>query len=207
MENPVLDRSWKLASFVSGISHPLYLAPLAILAVSLRVSSRLSAGFYWWGLYLVFSTFLPIADLIWRRKTGRISDWHISERSERIWPLVFGIFYAAAGFAVFRLLAAPLILQASLLAGLAVSAVVLGITSFWKISLHLLGNASLLLILFLAFEVALFSAVTALMVLYLVAVALARLRLGAHTVPQVIAGAFLGGGLTWLIFWAMGAIP
>lgn len=204
MEPEVNEPKPRLSHLLSSISNPLYLSPPVILAVSLRYSSSVAAAFYWWGLYLIFSTVLPLADLIWRRKTGRISDWHISNREERKWPLVFGMLYAASGFVIFRLLSGPRILQACLLSGLAMSLIVLFITSFWKISLHLLGNASLVTILYLAFDLAPLGPASLIMALYLLAVALSRLLVKAHTPAQVIAGALMGGAVTWLIFTVMG---
>ncbi len=204
MENLAANAKLRAAAVISDISHPLYLAPPAILAVSLRSSNGVAAGLYWWGLYLVFSTFLPLVDLIWRRNSGRISDWHISNRQERTWPLVFGMVYAGAGFAVFRVLSAPLILQASLLAGLAMSVMVIPITCFWKISLHLMGNTSLAVILYMGFRLHPFSPGVFIMAFFLLAVAVSRFIVKAHTVAQIVTGALLGGAVTWIIMAAMG---
>ena len=107
--------------------------------------------------------------------------------------------YAGAGFSVFRVLSAPLILQASLLAGLAMSALVLAITYFWKVSLHLLGNSSLAVILYWGFRLHPLSPAVFIMAFYLLAVAASRFVVKAHTIPQIITGALLGGGVTWII--------
>jgi membrane-associated phospholipid phosphatase len=194
----------RFAHILSRLSHPLYLSPLVILAASLRNASPPSVALFWWGLYQVFATFIPLCDLIWRRRTGRINDWHVSRREERKWPLLFGVLYAAAGSLVLYLLSAPSILQACMLSGLALGIITLAVTSFWKISLHLMGNASLAVILLAAFDTPLFSASGLLCLLYLAAIGLSRYAVKAHTPAQIVAGAATGITITQLVFVFMG---
>ncbi|MBN2025799.1 MAG: hypothetical protein JW854_03390 [Actinobacteria bacterium] len=204
-EHEGVDPLWsRSARLISRISHPLYITPLIILAVSLRNASSTAAAFYWWGIFQLFATIVPLADLIWRRRSGRISDWHVSRREERTWPLVFSIVYAAAGSLAFFLLSGPRILLACMLSGLALGIITLAVTSFWKISLHLMGNGSLAIILLAAFEAPLFGVLGLLLLLYLTTVGLSRYAVKAHTPSQIIVGALSGTGVTWMIFWCMG---
>ncbi|RJP30538.1 MAG: hypothetical protein C4536_09845 [Actinobacteria bacterium] len=188
------------------MSHPLYVSPLVILAASLRYASHTAAAFYWWGIYQVFATIIPLCDLIWRRRTGRISDWHVSKREERRWPVVFGIAYAAAGSLTFYLLSGPSILLACMLSGLALGIITFVVTSFWKISLHLMGNGSLAVILLAAFASPVKSILGLLLLVYLGMVGLSRYAVRAHSSMQIIAGAATGIGVTWLIFRGMGIV-
>ncbi len=197
-------RAWKLADFISRISNPLYVSPPVILAVSLRHSPSIAAAFGWWGFYQIFSAAIPLADLIWRRRTGRISDWHISRREERKWPMVCGLLYAAAGCLAFWLLPAPRILLACMLAGLAQGIISLVVTLYWKISLHLMGSSSLAVILYLSFDLEPWNIVSLIMLAYLLAVGLSRYILRAHTATQVIAGTLVGAAVTWLVFFLTG---
>lgn len=192
------------AHLISRISHPLYLSPLIILVASLASASSTAAAFYWWGIYLAFATIIPLADLVWRRRSGRISDWHVSRREERRWPLVFGVLYAAAGSLTFYLLSGPQILLSCMLSGLALGIITLVVTSFWKISLHLMGNGSLAIILLAALEAPVFGIIGLVLLVYLTVVGLSRYAVKAHTPSQIIVGAFTGTGITWLIFWCMG---
>jgi membrane-associated phospholipid phosphatase len=153
---------------------------------------------------MLFSTILPLTDLIWRRRTGRISDWHISRREERRWPLIFGVLYATLGFFTFYFLAAPRMLQACMLCGVSLGLITLTATWFWKISLHMMGNTSLAVILFFTFNVSFFSLFTFILLLFLICVGLSRLVLKAHTPAQILAGAVAGAGVTWAIFALMG---
>jgi len=199
------DSRWlRPARLISRVTHPLYVAPLIILAASLKNTSSTAAAFYWWGTYQVFATIIPLADLIWRRRSGRISDWHVSKREERRWPLAFGVLYAAAGSLFFYLLSGPKILLACMLSGLALGIITLFTTSFWKISLHLMGNGSLAVILLAAFEAPVFGTLGLLLIFYLTVVGLSRYAVKAHTPLQIIVGALSGTGVTWLIFWCMG---
>jgi membrane-associated phospholipid phosphatase len=199
------DPSWsRSARLISNISHPLYVSPLIILVASFKNTSNTAAAFYWWGIYQIFAAIIPLADLIWRRRTGRISDWHVSKREERKWPLIFGIVYAAAGSLAFYLLSGPSILLASMLSGLALGMITFSVTSFWKISLHLMGNGSLTIILLAAFEEPILSIFGLLLLFYLAAIGLSRYAVRAHTPSQIIMGAISGIGVTWLVFWCMG---
>lgn len=190
----------RLARIISRLSHPLYISPPVILVVSLNSTASTAAGLYWWGLYQVFATFIPLADLIWRRRTGRISDWHVSRREERRWPIVFGIIYATAGTLFFWVLSGPRILLACMLSGLALGVLTLIVTSFWKISLHLMGSGSLAVILLAALDASFLSLPASLLLLYLVAVGISRFAVKAHTPAQIILGAVTGITVTWIVF-------
>ena len=200
-EDPLWLRSARL---VSRISHPLYISPLVILAASLTDASSTAAAFYWWGIYQLFATIIPLVDLVWRRRSGRISDWHVSRREERKWPLAFGVVYAAAGSLAFYLLSGPSILLACMLSGLALGIITFSVTTFWKISLHLMGNGSLAIILLAAFEAPWYGILALILLIYLAVVGLSRYAVKAHTPSQIVVGALSGIGVTWLIFWCIG---
>jgi hypothetical protein len=203
-EGPNRSPGLKIAHLISRLTHPLYLAPFVILAASLVNSSTVAAGFYWWGLYQVFATFIPLADLIWRLRTGRISDWHVSLREERKWPLIFGVIYAAAGSLAFYLLSGPRILLACMVAGLVLCILTLIITSYWKISLHMMGDGTQAIILLATLETGPFSLEGLLLLMFLLVVGASRYAVKAHTIAQIITGAAVGIGVTWCVFRLMG---
>lgn len=204
------SRTYRAFDLISSILNPIYLTPPAILVISLEVSSSVSSGFKWWGIYIVFSTVIPLADLVWRRKTGRISDWHISRREERIAPLSFGIGYAVLGtLAMCGLvygLDAPMELLAAMVSGLATGVVALLITLGWKISLHTMGNALLASLIILVFSQTWYSPLNLLLVLMVITTGLSRRYLKKHTTPQIILGAMVGVALATVIFWAFNLI-
>jgi membrane-associated phospholipid phosphatase len=198
--------AYRAFNLISSILNPIYLTPPAILAISLEVSPSLPAGFKWWGLYTVFSTVIPIADLTWRRKTGRISDWHISRREERIVPLCFGLGYAAMGTLAMYGLDAPVELLAAMVTGFATGLVALLITLGWKISLHTMGNALLATLLILVFSQTWYSPLNLLLALTVITTGVSRRYLKKHTTPQIILGAAVGVALGTATFWAFNLI-
>ncbi len=180
----------------SRILNPLYLTPLAMLAISIHVSMEVWDGLRWFALYSLFSTVIPIADLITRRKMGLISDWHITKREERIRPLIFGILYAMAGTVTLTLLHAPTTLVACMVTGIITGVIALLITLGWKVSLHAMGNSLLATLLFLVFDLHNITgakiAFIFLLALLVIITGLSRLIIRAHTLFQIIMGTIIG---------------
>ena len=148
----------------------------------------------------------PLADLAWRRKTGRISDWHISQREERTVPLAFGLAYAVAGTLAMYLLDAPRELVAAMVTGFATALVALLITLGWKISLHTMGNALLATLLVLVYAQCWYSPLNLLLALGVVVTGTSRVYLKQHTPWQVVAGAVVGISVGVGVFAAFGLI-
>ncbi len=204
VERPSL--TYRAFDFISSVLNPIYLTPPAILAISLEVSPNVTSGLEWWGIYTFFSTVIPLADLAWRRKTGRICDWHISRREERIVPLSFGIGYAVLGTLAIYGLGAPKELLAAMVTGLSTGVVALLITLGWKISLHTMGNALLATLLILVFSQSWYSPLNILLALTVVTTGVSRRYLKKHTTPQIILGAMVGVALGTVVFWAFDLI-
>ncbi len=191
---------------ISRVMNPVYLAPPGMLAISLKSVPATLEAIAWWCIYLIFSTVIPLADLTWRRKTGRISDWHISRREERPVPMLFGIFYALLGIVTLYLLGAPEVLKACMVTGLATGVIALLITLGWKISLHTMGDTLLATLIALVFKQPWYSPLNVLMALAVIMTGVSRRYLRKHTVPQIIGGAVLGASLGVAVFYAYGLI-
>ncbi len=73
------------------------------------------------------------------------------------------------------------------------------INIFWKISIHCVGVGGATALLFPIAGVGKAWPV----MLTVLLVGWARLRLGAHTVPQVLAGFTLGAGVSLAVYWAV----
>lgn len=208
--NPVHEPSpsiaWRFFNLSSRVMNPIYLTPPAVLAISLEVSGTTPEGLKWFSIYIVFSTVIPLADLAWRRNTGRISDWHISRREERPVPLVFGLGYALAGTLAMYLLDAPRELVAAMVTGLGVGLTALLITLGWKISLHTMGNALLATLLVLVFRQCWYSPLNLLLAAGVTATGISRVYLKQHTVWQVVAGAAVGIAVAVGVFAAFGLL-
>lgn len=208
--NPVREAStsmaWRFFNLISRVFNPIYLTPPAILAISLEVSATTLEGLKWFSIYIVFSTVIPLADLAWRRKTGRISDWHISRREERAVPLLFGLGYALAGTLAMYLLDAPVELVAAMATGLAVGLTALLITLGWKVSLHTMGNSLLATLLILVFDKSWHSPLNVLLAVAVLLTGTSRVYLKQHTLWQVIAGALVGVAVAVAVFAAFGLL-
>ena len=135
----------------------------------------------------LFTTVLPWIMLAVARLRGRVSDMHVTRRSQRHW-----IYAATAGFIIAGLLVLWLLQAAagmyrevlSILLGLAVVA---AINLCWKVSVHLAVGTYVLL--------AVLAGTSGLMPLALVFLAVlswARVRSGEHTASQVCGGVLVG---------------
>lgn len=127
------------------------------------------------------------------RRGGRVGDFWISTRSQRVTPALILLAAFAALLIVLILLAAPgTLLRATLSMGLA-SATVAAVTLLWKASAHaaVAGHAAAAGFLILGLPGLLFLFV-------LPAVLWSRVAAGAHTLPQTLAGAGVGAAFALL---------
>ena len=186
------DRGLLLALTISRVAHPLAQVPFVLLVAGVRVAGV--RGFWFGLLAAVFVAGLPGGLLGWATRAGRVVDMDVSRLEQR--PLVLLLtlvsVLAGAGLLVVTGAPAPLrVLLASMAAGVLVAAVV---SRFWKASIHTAcatGTATVLAV-FGPGWVAVATGVVA------VLVAWARVRTGAHDVPQVVAGALIGVTIPWL---------
>ena len=130
--------------------------------------------------------------MLWLIKRGLVSDLDVQRREERRRPLSFtlaGMLITVLGL---WLTAAPALLLAVGAAQLIQTAVALAITLRWKISMHGAASAACaaLLVFLLGLQAAPVLAAVPL-------VAWAHVHLQRHTPLQTIAGAALGGLVTW----------
>ncbi len=186
--NAVLSHHLSWARLVSNLcSPPVVLAVLAWFAAQHDAQTP-SEAFSLAGLFIVGAVLIPFAILGWWVYRGTVSDIHMSQRSERYWPLALE---AACTFAVWILLrfvgTYPAInLVTSYL--LVETVMGLAVTYYWQISIHAGIMAGAVVIAGLLFGAAVGLALSPLILL----VAAARLRLKRHTVGQVIAGIAIG---------------
>jgi hypothetical protein len=131
--------------------------------------------------------------VLFMRRRARVGDFWISARDERLTPAIFLILAFVAMLAILALLDAPTnLFLLTLSMGLA-SATVAVLTLFFKASAHCTvaghGGATGLLLL---------GPPGTIFLLALPLVIWARVALGAHTVPETLAGAALGAGFAFL---------
>jgi membrane-associated phospholipid phosphatase len=179
------ERLQRLARLISNLLSP---AALAVPALLLGVYASHEPGAWRFALlYVLVGVLVPLADLAWCLRTGRISDFHLSKRGERRRPFLVGTLATTAAVLLFHALGAPPVLMAMAQATLLQSVVLFAITLFWQISVHMATIASLV-----TFMLAAFGAEATPFVLLVPLVAWARLYLGRHNLPQVVAGTIVG---------------
>lgn len=145
-----------------------------------------------WTTCLLFSNLLPIVTVLFLKHRGIISDLDASIKEQRILPLSLGVIYAGLGFFALHYQNAPPIVQGLMFCYMTNTLVILVITRYWKISIHVAGVAGPLAALWL------FGWHFPLLILgVIILVATARVVLRAHTIAQVTAGVLMGWLLTW----------
>ena len=165
-----------------------------VVAVMMLVSPAGSPGFpgtLWYGaIAAALTCLLPFAMLLALVHAGRVTDHHVSERSQRIPVLAASLACVLVGLGVLVLIGAPPSVTAMVLA-LVAGIVLLGLVSLvWKISGHAAAVTSAAISFMILFGPGWWPAL-----LLVPVVVWSRLVLGAHTPAQLIAGALFGGGI------------
>lgn len=201
-----LTHGYRLANAVSYVLNPLVLPPVAfaLIAAHFRVGAAEVAWTF--GISLVFFCLVPLLYVVGMVRAGRAESLEVRTQEHRLMPLLVGI----ASYAVGALLlwatvegpALPLIVAYAALFPLNTAAILL-INTRWKISLHMASLAGFVgVLLFTALtvwrdlpddvEAALTVATVGPLVMLVPLLMWARVRVGAHSVGQVWAGAAFG---------------
>jgi membrane-associated phospholipid phosphatase len=183
--------SVRAAKAISFAFNPLFVAAPTFLA--LLFSEKASGLPELFLIALIFGTVLPIVVLCLLVQRGRIPDLYVSDRERR--PVAFAPVMASylSGAILLLLCHAPSVVTAVMLCYLGNSLVMTLVSVKWKISVHASGIAGPVTALTCSFGVA------ALCLLGLaIPIGWARVRLGAHSVSQVVAGILLTIAATWL---------
>ena len=181
----------KAANIVSfGLNAPA----VALITFLVLLAGKNTSRF--WPDFIVTASFgiiLPLLILYYLRKRGVIADFFASNKRGRLIPFVGAIASYVVGTAVLLLVGASPIIIAVMFCYFGNSFVMMVITLKWKISIHtsgITGPATAL--------VYLQGFVWSPFFLLAIPVGWARMKLGAHTLDQVIAGAVLTIATTWL---------
>lgn len=187
----------KLSHGISWVLHP-FLLPLYLIVVMLTMTvfAHYPAGVKFYLLWVValYTVIIPLLMLGVLRSLGRISDWRVDNRRERLLPLLVGIVcYVLCAFTIAKIPSAEF-MRKFMLAAACCEAMCLVVSLYWKISLHLTGMGAIVALLVVMNVVGVGSMLYPLSVAVLLAGALAsaRLYLGCHNGRQVLAG-FCGG--------------
>ena len=179
--------TWSLARLITHLLSPAGVAAAVFTGIPLLTGEGTRAGLIALAIYVA----LPVALISWLKAAWALVDIYDPEIHIRNRILMMGNLVYLIGFVSLTILeATPLVLwsAASFLAG----GVMVGLISrFWKISIHAVGVGGGMIILLVAGGPGLWPVVFAPLL-----VSWARLRLGAHTIGQLVAGTALGAGLS-----------
>ena len=187
----------KIANTLSWVLHP-FLQPIYLMVVLLTMTTfahySTQVKFYLMWVVALYAVIIPVLSLGVLRSLGRISDYRVDDRRERMLPLLIGaLCYILCAVTVAKIPSA-VFLRKFMLAAACCELLCLGVSFYWKISLHLTGMGAVVALLVVMNVVGVGNMMVPLVAAVLCAGALAsaRLYLGCHNGRQVLAG-FCGG--------------
>lgn len=187
----------KLSTGISWGLHP-FLLPIYMMAVLLTMTTFAhypsNVKFYLLWVVVLYAVIIPVLALGVLRSLGRISDYRVDDRRERMLPLLVGaLCYILCAITIAKIPSA-MFLRKFMVAAACCELLCLVVSLRWKISLHLTGMGAVVALLVVMNVVGVGNMVVPLMAAVLCAGALAsaRLYLGCHNGWQVLAG-FSGG--------------
>lgn len=127
----------KFATIISDLSIPLFPAAITIIIISYFTAPNLAQFFLWAIIGLLFLVFIPFFYVWWEYKKGRITNIRLVKRTERIKPLVFALLSAMVAMTILYQLTASFQIIVFGLIYIINGLIVLVITKFYKISIHL----------------------------------------------------------------------
>lgn len=182
------------ATYVSRFLSPHYVIVPSVLVLGLADPGSWRRGLFWAvgiGLPAIAGTLL-----LWARelRRGGISDWHISDRRERLhaMPIIISLVATALPLSILIVFDGPALLVALTLSAFALVILNLLITLRWKVSQHVSSIAATSTLI----AAALGMSATPLFLL-IPLVAWARVKVGAHTVMQTVVGGIVGVTITF----------
>ena len=193
----------KIANTLSWVLHP-FLLPVYLMAVLLTMTTfaLFSPGvkFYFLWVVMLYAIIIPFLTLGILHSLGRISDFRIDNRRERLLPLLIGTVCYVLCALTFSKIPSAIFLRKFMLAAACCEAMCFVVSLRWKISLHLTGMGAIVALLVVMNIVGVGNMLLPLSVAILGAGALAsaRLYLGCHNPAQIFAGFFGGFGVAML---------
>ncbi len=194
---PMPSHLHRVAGVLSWLISPVMVAPTAYSAIVMFGFGNNPNRISFVMVLLFASTLVPVLLISGLKKTGKISDYNITFREQRFFPLLALVGVNALGYELMQQLAAPRLLGGILLFNALNMVFILLVTLQWKISIHLFTLASSIALLFVQF-----GSIT-LWLLFLVPILMwSRIVLKAHNLMQTLVGGVVGfvvtfAELTW----------
>ena len=210
-------RGYRVANALSYILNPLVLPPFAFALVERHFGATWGQAALTFGVSLTFFCLVPLLYIAGLIRSGRVSSLEVRDRAQRTGPLVVSIASYAVGAALLWWVVegparVPILTFAACFPVNTVG--LLLINARFKISLHMSSLAGFVgILLFVALtvwrglppdlELGLTLATAGPLVILLPMLMWARVRVGAHTPAQVLAGAAFGLFVPLLELWVV----
>lgn len=175
----------KIASIISLVLNPALVAAVTFLILMWPIPGN-QIPLLLLGICVTFGTIIPLMMMQQLSTRGLISDFFISDKEERLKPFAGAIASYIVGSIALLFVKAPIIVTGLMLCYVGNTVVMMLITLRWKISVHasgIAGPATALVYGLGAWAIVFF--------ILLVPVGWARMRLGAHTSWQILAGSLV----------------
>jgi membrane-associated phospholipid phosphatase len=192
----VLTLSPTRASFARAISDLSCPPVIAVPALAVGAWASRGPGTYWFAmLYFGIAVLMPVLYVAWAVRTGRISDFHMANRRERVAPFVVSLVCGLSAWLLLVAMGAPRDFVALVLAMVSQTLLLFLITLFWQVSVHTAVTASLVI------YTCMVVGPGAMPLIGLIPlVAWARLYLHRHTMAQTVVGACVGASCFTVLF-------
>lgn len=194
-----------IAKIISGIAHPI-LTPLYCLFIIFH--SGTFFDFYphsvikiIYSVVFVSTIILPLAILPLLKSNNIITSYHLIDKSERVFPLLFSIMFYLLGFFILNKMPTGKLFPNLMLASIISIAIFALISIKWKISLHMAAIGGIIgFILAFAHRYSVdLSAFFIIAISLAGLLAFARLKLQMHNQVQVYIGFFAGAILMFTL--------
>ena len=191
----------KFAKILSYIFDGTLISIPMLIIICLAIVNTTAKALSWAFLCLTFAMIIPYLyiHILFRKKV--IDDLHISNKGDRIKPLIITIISNVIGFSILYILKAPLFLEAMFLIVIISTAILGTITYFWKVSIHTA---------WITFMVITFNILFGKWMLFLLPlipiIGWARVKIKRHTVKQVISGSVISSITTFFIYLRYGFV-
>ncbi len=200
----------RIAKIISVVFSPLIIPTISVLIlfnIDTFIAYVLPAKAKNIIIFIIFvnTAIAPLLTIIIMKKTGFINSLQLNEQSQRILPLIAGVFFYFFTYYILRQANLPSLIHFYFLGATFLVIISLFITLKWKISLHMVsmgGLTGLLLATTFFFKTDLFFLIIA-SILVSGFVGSSRLKLNSHSVGQVLAGYLLGVSLMLLLYFLL----
>lgn len=195
------------ARLASLTFHPMILPTLAIIivfAIPSYVAFSVPAGARRLiiGLVFVNTCIAPFLIILLMKKLGLITEYSLSNRNERVYPIMVSVFFYMFTYYLFRQANLPSLINFFVMGATILVLIGFVVTFYWKISLHMISIGG-----FTAYLIAVSFLLGYSMPMLIVSSILmsgvlgsARLKLKAHNPAQVYMGWITGFGVMLLLF-------